>query len=241
MSLLGDGDSQLGGLPSTPSGEYFYDDFFNRMTQMTDGIGSTTYTYHPVDGATSGAGLVHEINGPLADDTLTFAYDELGRRSKRQINGTANEETDAYDRTGRLETIVNPLGQFDYEYVNPTARLAKLIRRSGAQRQPVLQSEPGLVNGVQGFSCGFDQGDETERGGAGPYRTSGRTRRPAASQGRAMGRTAPSVRDRDEDRSHRTAPAEVRTREGTAGVQDEVSHRCAKRLACPAARDGNPR
>src|SRR5690625_4977732 len=98
---------------------------------MTDGIGSTTYTYHPLDGATPGAGLVDEIDGPLANDTLTFTYDELGRRAKRQINGTANEETYAYDPIGRLETIVNPLGQFDYEYVNPTARLSKLIYPNG--------------------------------------------------------------------------------------------------------------
>jgi hypothetical protein len=42
---------------------------------VTDGTGSTIFSYHPVDGSTFGAGNLASINGPLADDTITHTYD----------------------------------------------------------------------------------------------------------------------------------------------------------------------
>ncbi len=55
-------DGQLAGITytnsqkPTPNVSFTYDAIYGRLSQMTDGTGSTAYTYHPVDGVTFGAG-----------------------------------------------------------------------------------------------------------------------------------------------------------------------------------------
>jgi RHS repeat-associated protein len=125
---------QPSGLPVTPNVEYFYDDPFARLTKViTDENPSNeiTYSYYPVDGQTLGAGMLHQVNGQFGNDTITYEYDELGRRTKRQINGTANQETYDYDPTGRVREIDNNLGFFTYNYIDPTGRLEELIYPNG--------------------------------------------------------------------------------------------------------------
>jgi hypothetical protein len=53
---------------------------------MTDGTGTTSYTYHPV--GVLGAGRVKDVDGPLSNDTISYTYDELGRVKTRSLNGT---------------------------------------------------------------------------------------------------------------------------------------------------------
>ena len=63
------------------------DPAYNRVATMVDGTGTTAYTYHPAD--VVGAGQVASVDGPLPNDTITYAYDELGRVVTRAINGVA--------------------------------------------------------------------------------------------------------------------------------------------------------
>jgi RHS repeat-associated protein len=113
--------------PPTPSVTFAYDTNYNRVATMTDGSGPTQYTYNSVPlAATVGAGQLQSIDGPLANDTIMFGYDELGRVTNRSINGTANSQSWAFDTLGRLSSNTNKLGGFTYTYDGPTNRLLTL-------------------------------------------------------------------------------------------------------------------
>jgi hypothetical protein len=87
---------------------------------MTDGIGLTTYTYHPP--GQSGGGQVASVDGPLATDTVTYAYDALARVVERAIDGVA--VTWGFDALGRVTSEATVLGMFTYAYADATSRLA---------------------------------------------------------------------------------------------------------------------
>ena len=57
---------------STPGVTNTYDTF-NRLMLVIDGIGTNAYTYDANSRLTG-------LDGPWADDTITYAYDALGRR-----------------------------------------------------------------------------------------------------------------------------------------------------------------
>ena len=106
---------------ATPNLAFAYDPDFLRMTSMTDGTGVTNYAYNSIAPGTLGAGSLSALDGPLPNDTITYTYDKLGRRTAYAINGVG--ETLTYDALGRLVSAVNPLGTFGYSYVGPTRRL----------------------------------------------------------------------------------------------------------------------
>jgi RHS repeat-associated protein len=109
---------------STPSVSYTYDTYYPRMATMADAVGTTTYVYNSITGTpTLGAGRLASIDGPLGNDEITYTYDELGRVASQAIDGISNEADYEYDDLGRLITVTNPLGEFDYAYVNATNRL----------------------------------------------------------------------------------------------------------------------
>ncbi|HVS54524.1 MAG TPA: RHS repeat-associated core domain-containing protein [Opitutaceae bacterium] len=109
---------------TTPSVSFSYDTYYPRIASMTDGLGTTTYTYNTIPTSpTLGAGRLASIDGPLDNDTIGYTYDELGRVATRSIDGTANETDYTYDDLGRLTEVTNPLGTFDYAYVDATNRL----------------------------------------------------------------------------------------------------------------------
>ena len=60
--------------------------------------------------ATLGAGRLASIDGPLANDTITCQYDELGRTTNRAINSAAQNV--AYDALGRVTALTNAPGSF---------------------------------------------------------------------------------------------------------------------------------
>lgn len=100
---------------ATPPVAFAYDANYNRLRSMTDGTGTTRYGYIPIDAALSlGAGQLASVDGPLPDDTITFSYDELGRRVSTAINGVASSVT--YDAAGRMTNATNALGTFNYTY-----------------------------------------------------------------------------------------------------------------------------
>ena len=118
--------------PPTPSVSYTYDPNYNRILTMVDGSGTTVYGYNPVTTPPAlGANRLASIDGTLPNDTITFAYDELGRVANRQINGSANSETWTFDSLGRLSSDANKLGTFNYSYVGVTERLQTITYPGG--------------------------------------------------------------------------------------------------------------
>jgi RHS repeat-associated protein len=119
--------------PPTPSVSYTYDANYSRVATMVDGIGTTTYGYKPIAVPPAlGAGQLASIDAPLANDTITFAYDQLGRVTNRSVNGTANSETWTFDSLGRVSTDVNKLGTFANTYIGVSNRLSKIAYPGGA-------------------------------------------------------------------------------------------------------------
>jgi RHS repeat-associated protein len=95
-----------------------YDTYYPRVATMVDGNGTTTYAY--VAAGTNGAGQVATIDGPLSNDTMVYAYDEIGRVASRKLNSTGTDLT--YDTLGRISQLTFPIGDFDYAYVGTTGR-----------------------------------------------------------------------------------------------------------------------
>jgi YD repeat-containing protein len=119
--------------PPTPSVTYNYDPNYNRIATMIDGTGTTSYGYNSIAvPPTLGAGQLASIDAPLATDTITFGYDQLGRVTNRSINGAANSETWTFDSLGRVSTDVNKLGTFTTTFVGVTNRLSKVAYPGGA-------------------------------------------------------------------------------------------------------------
>ena len=117
---------------TTPTVSYTYDPNYNRVQTMTDGTGLTTYAYYPISSPpTLGAGQLKNIDGPLANDTIQFSYDQLGRVTKRFI-GSANSAAWTFDSLDRVSSVANNLGTFTYSYVNVTNRLNIMNYPGGA-------------------------------------------------------------------------------------------------------------
>jgi RHS repeat-associated protein len=104
---------------TTPSVFFTYDTNYNRLLTMTDGIGTTTYSYYPVSNAL-GSGMLQSIDGPWDNDTITYQYDALGRVTNQAINGVSAIRS--FDAVGRVTTYTNALGSFTNHYVANTMR-----------------------------------------------------------------------------------------------------------------------
>jgi RHS repeat-associated protein len=115
---------------STPSVSFTYDPAFPRLATMTDGAGVAAYTYHP-SGTTPplGAGLLATVDGPNANDTISYGYDELERVVTRTLNGVTS--TWAYDALGRRASQADPIGTFSYAFVGTTKRLESVTYPNG--------------------------------------------------------------------------------------------------------------
>jgi len=112
---------------STPSVSFTYDAVYPRVTGMTDGTGVSAYTYVPA--GSDGAMQLATVDGPLANDTIAYSYDELGRRVGYAVNGVG--EIRNYDALGRVVSSTNALGVFTGTYVGATRRLASLSYPNG--------------------------------------------------------------------------------------------------------------
>jgi RHS repeat-associated protein len=113
----------------TSNVSFTYDSAYNRQVSMVDGIGTTTFTYHPAGG--TGALRLATFNGPLSNDTISYTYDELGRISSRQINGSANSQSYTYDAPGRVTEETNVLGTFTFGYPASDAPLTSITFPNG--------------------------------------------------------------------------------------------------------------
>jgi RHS repeat-associated protein len=106
---------------ATPAVTYTYDPDYERTASVTDGVGTTLYSYNPITGTPGfGAGQLASMDGPLPNDTITYGYDELGRGVATAINGVAR--TINYDAAGRVLGETNSLGSFAYAYDGTSRR-----------------------------------------------------------------------------------------------------------------------
>src|SRR5262249_45281063 len=112
----------------TPNVTYTWDSLFPRLKSMTDGTGTTNFTYTSI--GTNGALKLASIDGPYANDVISLTYDALGRRSGRNITGA--NETFGYDAISRLTTHGTPLGSFTYTYLGQTGQTVSRSVTNGA-------------------------------------------------------------------------------------------------------------
>lgn len=118
-------DNRIAGISYTNAGQptanvsLVYDSSLPRLAAMNDGIGSTTFAYHPV-GAPGALKLASE-DGPYGNDTVSYQYDALGRVTTRMIGAT--NETFQYDSLGRISRNINELGSFDMTYLGQTGQI----------------------------------------------------------------------------------------------------------------------
>jgi RHS repeat-associated protein len=114
----------------TPPVSYSYDPNYTRQTSRTDGTGTTLYSYNPITSPpTLGANQLASEDGTLPNDTITYAYDELGRRVSTAINGVGSRMT--YDAAGRVVSETNALGTFTYAYDGASGRLLTNVFPNG--------------------------------------------------------------------------------------------------------------
>jgi RHS repeat-associated protein len=119
---------------TTPNVSFTYDPVYNRLATMTDGTGTTTYSYNPITTSPPlGAGELASVDGPLANDTVSYTYDEVGRVASRGLSGFVSSFS--YDALGRLSTQGSPVGNFVPSYDGTTFRPLTLSYPNGQTTQ----------------------------------------------------------------------------------------------------------
>ena len=108
-------DDMLAGITytaaDTPPVTFSVEDFYPRRSGMSDGNGSTTFSYVPV--GTNGALQSWVETPPFTHSTVTLTYDVDGRVSSQTV-GETSAEMFTYDALGRVSTHVTDLGTFTY-------------------------------------------------------------------------------------------------------------------------------
>ncbi len=96
--------------PTSPSISFAYD-AMNRMTNMTDAVGTSTFTY-------TAAGQLQSEDGPWSSDTITYSYNNRLRSgfTLQEPIGSSLSQTYGYDASRRLTNITSTAGAFTYAY-----------------------------------------------------------------------------------------------------------------------------
>ena len=149
---------------TTPSVSYTYDATFGRLASITDGIGTTTYSYYPYNsGVTSGQ--IQSVDGPLAGDVdlATYTYDALGRLETQQLGGityfTTKDVTDPYDSLQRLTHYQNALGAYQTSFVPESNRVASVQTSSLTD----TATSPVFTSGFSYYPVGTTAGNSNLR------------------------------------------------------------------------------
>jgi YD repeat-containing protein len=97
-------------------------DALNRLTNMADAVGTTTFSYTP-------AGQLASENGPWTSDQISYTYANRQRASLsvEQPAAPSLAEAYAYDGANRLTSITAPPGVFGYQYAAGTQGLVAKI------------------------------------------------------------------------------------------------------------------
>ncbi|HET7307192.1 MAG TPA: RHS repeat-associated core domain-containing protein [Gammaproteobacteria bacterium] len=110
------GISYLHAVNPTPDVSFDYGHYYPRITKMTDGHGTTHYSYYPA--GVPGAGRLRLAQGNNPHDRIEYSYDLLGRPATRTVDGAV--EKFEYDSLGRLVGDKNVLGHFAIDYFGET-------------------------------------------------------------------------------------------------------------------------
>ena len=176
--------SYANGLQPTPEVSYTYDTHYNRLATMTDGTGTTSYSYHLIAVPPAlGAGQLASVDGPLANDTVSYTYDELGRIASRGLPGFVTQTTPTTPWAGsrpwqvrwqlhlrlrrRLRAVAEP------RLPQRTEHPVRLLPNAGEHR---LQEIKHLALGVE--CCRNSTTPTTSSGTSRPGRSSTRPTRP---------------------------------------------------------------
>jgi RHS repeat-associated protein len=116
------GLAYLNAVNPTSNVAFTYDPFFTRLTSMTDGNGTTQYSYVPV--GSFGALRLQQENSPQPSSTISYTYDALGRRSSQTV-AAAGAETFQYDAIGRVVSHTSDLGSFSLNYLGQTSQITQ--------------------------------------------------------------------------------------------------------------------
>ncbi len=121
--------SLAAGTVAPPTLSYGYDTYYPRLTSA----GGVGFTYYPA--GSLGAGKPETVTNTLTGGSaaITYTYDEWGRVLGRNIDGS-NNQTAVFDSLGRVSTISNPLGAFNYAYFDPshpTGRIGSISYPNG--------------------------------------------------------------------------------------------------------------
>jgi RHS repeat-associated protein len=104
--------------PNSPDVRLTYD-AANRLTGMSDAVGTHAFTWMPW-------GALASEDGPWADDTVAYGYDDALLRETLNLlqpNGSAWTQNYAYDDQWRLTNITAPSGAFAYTWTGARAIL----------------------------------------------------------------------------------------------------------------------
>ena len=109
--------------PHSPTVTISYDNHHHPV-EMHDAVGVTKWTYDVL-------GNLMSMDGPWANDTVSYTYDEDGWRSSMKIG---DNFTVSYNRNqqGKTTSVESPAGEFDYSYA-PSGELSALDMPNGTQ------------------------------------------------------------------------------------------------------------
>jgi RHS repeat-associated protein len=102
----------------TPNVTFTWDPNLPELTSMTDGTGTTHYSYATLH--TNGGLKLSSIAGPYTNGTVGLSYDALSRLTGRTVTG--GNETFGYDSLWRINSHVTPLGTFTLGYLGQTGQ-----------------------------------------------------------------------------------------------------------------------
>lgn len=109
----------LNAVNATPNVSFTLDPYFRRIASMTDGSGTTNYSYY-APGAQGALQLQTEAT-PFTNGTIGYQYDLLSRLSARTVDSST--ETFTYDKISRLTQHGTALGTFNLTYLGQTGQL----------------------------------------------------------------------------------------------------------------------
>lgn len=123
---------------------YSYDPHYLRLSSVANGWGTVSYSYNPYitssSSTTTGAGKVSTVtNSVISNSDISYSYDVVGRVTNRSINGSSNSTTWAYDAMSRITSEGNPLGTFNYAYVDNASGSSKGTTRLSSITYPNSQ------------------------------------------------------------------------------------------------------
>lgn len=109
----------------TAAVSYSYDPFFKRVSNMSDGVGSTHFDY--AASFTPGALQLQQecftpTGGTSCSSQINYSYDALSRQSSRNVSESAPESYQ-YDAIGRMTERTNDLGTFTLQYLGQTNQI----------------------------------------------------------------------------------------------------------------------